>query len=547
MTAPFAHYLPYWTTREVTVGSVDVAVLVLVDGTLALGFEVSGTDLFSADNEALNRQADSFRRALNYLDSNAYLQADWTTDGDWSDVIDAYSKRGTGAHPVLARQRVERTKQLKDDKGLRRGRLIYWFGLRKALPVTSSQVGTGIFSSLKSLFGSKQGALTDHLFEKQVIALSAMANRVLQELSGSGMRFAPLPESALLREAFCAINPVSASTQGPRLEFSEHPDEVDSGEAQGDWAFLKPRTLREQLPLGDLKWEETYFQLDDPPLLHRVLSLQKLPNQTSPDLPIATQFATSLPFRLVTTFAATDNQAINEKLTRKRNRIQSEAGGGLTRNVNADVALDEYETVLERILTHDQKVFRTNVTAIVSGHDHDALDAATSEVKEAFSALNAFMTTENARQLPSYVGALPANGYHAPMQHTLLTSNAADLLPWFTPSSGDKSAQVIYHTRQQTLRSLSFDNDKVNKNGLVIGSSGSGKSFLLSSLFEPACLAEGGPVIIVDVQGAEVSNYRILADIFGGQYTPLASSADIAFNPFFPHDEIIVSHTSSSG
>ncbi|MFZ9890020.1 MAG: VirB4 family type IV secretion system protein, partial [Myxococcota bacterium] len=110
----------------------------------------------------------------------------------------------------------------------------------------------------------------------------------------------------------------------------------------------------------------------------------------------------------------------------------------------------------------------------------------------------------------------------------------------FVPSLGDDEAQLLYHTRQGTLRKVSFGQEKPNKNVLVLGGSGSGKSFHVASVFEQACLAEGGPVLVIDVQGPEVSNYRVLCDVLGGSYVSLAGTHDIAFNPFFAHDELLV-------
>ena len=64
-------------------------------------------------------------------------------------------------------------------------------------------------------------------------------------------------------------------------------------------------------------------------------------------------------------------------------------------------------------------------------------------------------------------------------------------MPYFSPSLGDKEAQLLYHTRQGTLRKVSFAASKPNKNTLVLGGSGSGKSFNVANVFEQ----DGQPVI----------------------------------------------------
>src|SRR4051812_30915858 len=108
------------------------------------------------------------------------------------------------------------------------------------------------------------------------------------------------------------------------------------------------------------------------------------------------------------------------------------------------------------MLTNDQRVFTGSVTVIVDAADQASLDRSTRELKDAFSDVGAALTTEEGRQLPAFLGALPGNGARAPKTHQLITNNAADLIPYFSPSVGDDEPQILYHTRQNTLRKLSF-------------------------------------------------------------------------------------------
>ena len=539
---PFAHWLPYWTIRNVPVAGERVAVIVLVDGTLVVGFESTGVDVFAADNARLNRNASRLRRALNALPADAFLQTEWHTGVSNAEIVGAYEERllpMRATDPslrVLLEQRRARAKALRQDAALSRGRLAIFVGQSKALGLLGPHRRSvlGAFLSLKK----DPQRVEPAAFQAAVARVAETAARVREELQATGAALRTLDEPALLREVHRTLNPLtSQTTQLTVLDPAEELPEPLTRAAP--YLLHRPLSLREQLPLGDLAWTETSFTLDDPPRLHRALTLERLPACTRPDFMMGVQFRTPARFRMVSTFVATDREKLTEKLIRKRNIAHAQAGG-VVRDVAANVAFAEYERVLETMLTHDQRVFAASLSVVVDAADHATLDAATRELKDGFSDVGAALTTETGRQLATFLASLPGNGARAPRTHQLITNNAADLVPSFNPSVGDDEAQLLYHTRQNTLRRVSFlpSRTRSNNNALVFGSSGSGKSFNVSCIFEQACLVEDGPLLIVDVQGPELSSYRVLAEALGGSYTALASTADVAFNPFFPHDEL---------
>ena len=560
MTAPltatlpaFAHWLPYWTWRTANVAGADVAVLVLVDGTLVTAFESSGVDVFAADNARLNRGATALRRALNALPPDAFLQCEWHTGLSSQELIEAYQGRiagrpatsGDPARPLLLEQRQRRVRALRADAGLMRGRLVYFVGQSRALGLLGPQRRGGLAALLSR--GKDPQLIDASTFHRAVERLAEVAARVRDELAGMGATLRPLTGAALLGEVHRALNPAS-STHAPIVPVDRAEELPEALTRAPPYLVHRPLSLREQLPLGDLTWTEAAFTLDDPPVLQRALSLERLPAVTRPDFLMGVQFRSPSRFRLVTTFLASDRERLTERLIRKRNVAHAQAGG-VVRDVAANVAVSEYERVLETMLTNDQRVFTASLSVIVEGQDHAALDRATRELKDAFSDQGAALTTETGRQLPAFLATLPGNGPRAPKNHQLITNNAADLIPYFTPSTGDDEAQLLYHTRQNTLTKVSFlpSPTRANNNALVFGSSGSGKSFNVSSIFEQACLVEGGPLLVIDVQGPELSSYRVLADALGGSYTALASAPDVSFNPFFPHDEVAALDGNGSG
>lgn len=550
MLPALASYLPYWATRTVDTNSGPLAVFVLVDGTIVAGFRAAGVDIPDADTAALNGMSSAIGTALNLLPKDTWVQTEWRTGYNYDDVCDQLENRGMGALPVLAELRRSRAKALRRDPGLIRGRLTYYVGHSKALGLLGPHSGpapiwTRAIDALTGKARKDPYSITTDDFVRAAAGLAEVAQRFASELGAAGMKLTPLSEEELIGEVFAAINPYTAKTM-PTPAIVDTPEEL--ARLDGQWAVFRPVTLREQLALGDLAWStptghgerEDHFVLDDPPVLHRMMSLQKLPAETTPLLMSRLQFATSAPMRLVTTLQATDRAEIEEKLTKQRNQLQVHSSG-MVEDMNANAAFRATSGTLRGIVERGERIFISSMYVCVSGMDHEELDLSTRLLKSAFSEIGGGGTTETQRQLFSWVGALPANGFASPRTYTLPTSNAAHFFPYCSPSLGDTEAQIVWHTSRETLRKLSFvDARRTSKNAMVLGATGKGKTFLLNHIVQNAALADGGPVVILDVQGgAEADNSnRVLCDVLGGRYISLQSDKSVCFNPFKPHADM---------
>ena len=538
---PFAHHLPYWHTATVETRQGKLSFVALFDGTLFCGFESTGIDVFSAEDSRLNEVAGRFRTALNTLPAGAYVQSEWSVGHGFDDVLDDYESRCTTGPDIVREQRAVRAAFLRGDKSVRWGRLFFYIGLRRPFGAFSAFGGrSGFFDKL--LGKEVKGPFQVSVEETQAAAgqLFDIARRFAGELSQAGMHLSALTEEGLVGRIFADLNPVSAQTASP-------PVLVDAGgmapalESMSAYLISRQFTLREQLPRGDFYAGDHHFTVDEPAVLSRALSLQTLPSETTPDYLFKAQFALAHPYRMVTTFAATDQQKLTEAFLRKQ-RIATSETGGTVRNIQAEIALSDIQGMIQQLSKYDQRIFESSVTCIVTGKTEGELDRSSAAMKEAFRN-NAEMTTEVGRQLKTYLASLPGYGFSAPRSWRIHTNAAADLLPYFVPSLGDHEAQLLFHTRQHSLRKVSFapTSPRPNRNALVFGPAGSGKSFTIANIFEQAGLAEGARVRIIDVQGPKVSNYKVLAELFGGSYVALgADDADISLNPFPTPDELRV-------
>lgn len=106
--------------------------------------------------------------------------------------------------------------------------------------------------------------------------------------------------------------------------------------------------------------------------------------------------------------------------------------------------------------------------------------------------------------------------------------NAANMMPTLGEHTGVGMPVVsLFGRRGQAMSVDIFKNPSGNYNGIVVGASGSGKSFFLNELTQRT-LATGGKVWIIDVG----RSYEKLCKMIGGQYLEFTPESRICLNPF---------------
>lgn len=154
------------------------------------------------------------------------------------------------------------------------------------------------------------------------------------------------------------------------------------------------------------------------------------------------------------------------------------------------------------------------------------------------------LTTDRKMQKQGLLSALPMM-FGPLMQRDLKTAqrvssktlfNAANMMPMIGEWTGTPPRQghahslpvlTLFGRKGQAMTVDVFANPSGNYNGIVVGTSGSGKSFLLNELTQRT-LATGGRVWIIDVG----RSYEKLCHMLGGQYIEFTDEANISMNFF---------------
>mgnify|MGYP000482257034 CR=1 FL=1 len=111
--------------------------------------------------------------------------------------------------------------------------------------------------------------------------------------------------------------------------------------------------------------------------------------------------------------------------------------------------------------------------------------------------------------------------------NTLFTSNCAAITPIMTGAKGFGGPVLLYVDRTGQLAGVDIFSSTTNYNFIVVGSSGSGKSYAMADFFSQYLL-RGAKIRVIDVG----RSYKGLCDVIGGQYIEFTEEADIRLNFF---------------
>lgn len=127
-----------------------------------------------------------------------------------------------------------------------------------------------------------------------------------------------------------------------------------------------------------------------------------------------------------------------------------------------------------------------------------------------------------------WLSAAPFSGRSFPRRWSYLDLNAAHMVPTRTPWRGSPRPIAWYVSREGSLVGLNpFDPRAAAWNGVVVGGSGTGKTFFTQS-YITSFLLEGSFVAIIDKGGG----YVPLAELMGGQIIFFAPGGEFTINPF---------------
>jgi conjugal transfer ATP-binding protein TraC len=205
--------------------------------------------------------------------------------------------------------------------------------------------------------------------------------------------------------------------------------------------------------------------------------------------------------------------------------------GGLTTYIDASVragASESEEAALHLVQTGSHP-FRLGMTALFAAQTRAHLTEHLEEASAAFAQLSGITPYQEGVALLEQFGALaPFSGRVNERLHLVMEENATDFIPINGPWRGSERPVVLLGNRWNSVTALDpFDPHAANWNGIIIGGSGTGKTFLMQRIVNEV-LRTGADLVIVD----RGFGYAPLVQLYGGEVISFDVTGCVGLNPF---------------
>ena len=215
----------------------------------------------------------------------------------------------------------------------------------------------------------------------------------------------------------------------------------------------------------------------------------------------------------------------------RRFRAAETDSGSVSDYVDAGVRAGASETgeAALHIARTGSHLFQLGVSVLLCHQDKEALRRSVEAASGALAQLPGVTPVEETAGLfEQFLALAPFSGRLNERMHLVLEENAADFVPLSGPWPGSTRPVTLLRNRFGGLTSLDpFDERAPNYNGIVIGGSGSGKTFFMQTLIAEL-LKQECEVMIVD----RGFGYEPLVRLFGGALIPFDTSGQVSINPF---------------
>jgi type IV secretion system protein VirB4 len=305
------------------------------------------------------------------------------------------------------------------------------------------------------------------------------------------------------------------------------------------------RFLDFQLCDSEIEAHRGCLRLDD--YWVRVLTLKELPSETRPLL-LKELFEIGTNFHVVTEWRVIDNARARKQIASRRrhhhntktsflSNLEEKGNSGPKDELVDDskqAAVEELGECLKAI-GNDGKYFgEFTLSVVLYDRDANKVAGAISEFQKVFTTHDGLLYEERYNLLNAFFATLPGNYAFNLRKQEMLNTNYADLSFLFTI---DQGRQWNDHLNSEYLAVLETDHstpyyinlhDQDVAHTLILGYTGSGKSFLLNLLIQN--LQKYDPLTyIFDLGGS----YESLTHIFGGSYLNVGlESQAFSINPF---------------
>ncbi|MBV8631213.1 MAG: DUF87 domain-containing protein, partial [Silvibacterium sp.] len=305
------------------------------------------------------------------------------------------------------------------------------------------------------------------------------------------------------------------------------------------------RHLDWQVCDSELEAHRGYLRIDDDYV--RVLTLKELPGETRPLL-LQGLFDVPANFHVVTEWHPVDNAKARKEIASRRRHYHNSKTSFLSNlqdrqntgprdelvDDSKEAAVAELGSALTALGIEGKQFGEFTLSVVVYDQDRVKVEHAAAEFQKLFTQHDGLLYEERYNLLNAFFAAIPGNRHLNLRKQWALNSNYADLSFLFTVDSGaqwnphlEREYLAVLESAHGTPYYLNLHSSDV-AHTLLLGATGSGKSFALASTLQAA--QKYDPLtFIFDLGGS----YETVTRAFGGVYLNVGmKNPGFSINPF---------------
>lgn len=499
---------PSFIAQKIPFFRFDDHLMVYQDGSLGVGFRLSGFDISCASPDAINGFCQKIENFLVGLSEGLRVQVFYRLTNNAFDVIEQHKMVSSESSFVYQPIREARLSYLQSK--LESGQFfvpeVYLFVRSKPLELR------------KRRFFEKKKSFEDcppEQFQAHQDRFAILVSQVEAALRSAAI----FPKRVLKSEWF-------------NLCFSYF--NFERSEVIGAPVLREPTdamapSLGVQLALTDISVSERHLKIGN--LFYRVVTMGLLPEGQTFASMIECLMKLSFHFWMSQNIHVLEQRKAIEKLELTRRVANSMASGSQNvSDIESESKLSNLEDILRDVMNGSEKLISTDLNVIIWGESPEELEQKTEEV------LRAFRSMGQAEGLVETFGLEDAFFRAAPsvcegFRHKRVkSSNCTHLMPLYASWMGNKRPVVMLTNREGAPFAIEpFAEELPNWNGLIFGGSGAGKSFTVSQLMLQFCGQSPKPKIVWIDNGASSEK---LIEVMDGEFIDLNLDSGIRLNMF---------------
>lgn len=218
---------------------------------------------------------------------------------------------------------------------------------------------------------------------------------------------------------------------------------------------------------------------------------------------------------------------LRRKIAEMEASVSSEVESGRSPDPKIEAALEDALGLQQELARGVERFFQFSLYITLSADSLKDLDEAGKKLSSTLSSLLIVPKIATLQMEDGFKSSVPIGIDKLYITRNMDTTSLASTFP-FTSAMLTQDKGVLYGINQQNGSLIIFDRFSLeNANEVVLGKSGSGKSFLIK-LEAMRQFMFGTEIIIIDPEG----EYESLTKTLGGEYVSFTASSPIKINPF---------------